>query len=100
MNVFADKIHADAGADRCDIVGPQDGNDPGQGFEHIFLCNDDLLMFRSDVFRHFTGIFQINGVRIHTNGKSADRLFQNPRGNGAYQGRVQSSAQEKAYRSV
>ena len=57
-------------------------------------------MVRADVIRHFSGVFQINGILVHANGESADLLPQHQRTDGAHQRGIQSAGEQEAQRSV
>ena len=62
MNVVAHQIHADGGPDGGDVIGAKQGHHLGQGFQHIFLCNNDLPVVGTDKVRYLPGVFEVNGV--------------------------------------
>ena len=69
MNPFADQIHTDRGPDSCDIPGSKCGDHRFESVQHILFCHDDFMMVAVDVVSHLTGIFQVNGIDVHTDGK-------------------------------
>ena len=57
-------------------------------------------MVAADEVGHLPGVFQVDGVHIHADGKGADLLAQDLRGDGAHQTGVQAAGEEEAQRGV
>lgn len=95
MNGFAYQVHTNAGADRGDIESAQELNDFFQGSQNLFLGDDDLRVLTANIIGCLPGIFQINGVFLHANGKGADRNLAFLCCHGTDQGRIQTAGQEK-----
>ena len=72
VDVFAHQIHADGGADGGNIVSAQKLHHIRQRFQHVFFRNNDLGMVGTDVVCHLFGVFQIDGIDVHADGKGFD----------------------------
>ena len=57
-------------------------------------------MIRPDVLRHLPGVFQIDGILVHADGKGPDGFSQKTGGDGAHQTGVQSPGQEESQRRI
>ena len=82
---LAAQIHAHAGPDGGDVPGAQHGDDLLQGVQHLLAGHKDLGVVGADVVGNFTGVLQVDGVLIHTDGESPDFLPQHDGADGAYQ---------------
>ena len=100
MDGLAAEVHAHAGPNGGDVIGPQQGDHLFQGVQHLLAGHVHLGMVRADVIRHFSGVFQINGILVHANGESADLLPQHQRADGAHQRGIQSAGEQEAQWSV
>ena len=89
MDVFADKVHTHRGADRCDVPCAQHRNDILERAQHDLPVDDDLGVVSVEIVGHLLGIFQVDGVLAHADGKGADRLAELFGGNGADQTGIQ-----------
>ena len=92
MDGLADQVHADGGPDGGDVVGAKGLDDLREGMENLLFCDDDLRVIASDVVSHFFGVFQVDGVFAHADGKGADGLPKKPGGDCAHQGGIQPAA--------
>ena len=95
VNGLAHQIHADAGPDGGDVVGAQQGHHPGQGLEHVLPGDHHLVVVGPDKFRRFPGVFQVDGVHVHADGKGLNGFFQELGRHGAHQGGIQAAAEEE-----
>ena len=100
MNGSADQIHAHGSPDGGDVIGAQKLNDPVQRGEDLLRSHIDLRMIGAYIVGRLPGVFEVDGVLFHADGKGADGLFGLPCRNGADQGRVQAAGKEKAYSGV
>ena len=100
MDGLAAEVHTHAGPDGGDVIGPQQGDDLLQRVQHLLAGHIYLGVVRADVIRHFSGVFQINGVLVHADGESADLLAQHQGADGAHQRGIQSAGEQEAQRSV
>ena len=88
MDGFAQQIHAHAGSDGRDIKCAQQLDNGFQSLKNIFFGDDDFRVITADILCNLFGIFQVNGIFAHTDGKGADRLFAFFGSDGTDQGRV------------
>ena len=72
----------------------------GESGEDLVPGHGDLRVVGADKVRRLPGIFQVNRVGVHADGKGADLLMQDSGADGAHQGGVQSAGEEKAQRGV
>ena len=100
MDIFANQIHADRCADRRDVIGAQQLHHMREGLQHILFRDNDLGMIGTDIVCHFFGVFQVNGIDIHTDGEGFDGLFELLRRHGADQTGIQTTGQQETYRRV
>ena len=100
MDGLAAEVHTHAGPDGGDVIGPQQGDHLFQRIQHLLAGHIYLGVIRADVIRHFSGVFQINGILVHANGESADLLPQHQRADGAHQRGIQSAGEQEAQRGV
>ena len=63
-------------------------------------CDDDFRVITADILCDLLGIFQVNGIFAHTDGKGADLLPQHQGADGAHQRGIQSAGEQEAQRSV
>ena len=97
---LAAKVHAHAGADGGDVIRPKVADERLKRCKHLFARHDDLRVVGVQILRDFPRIFEVDRVRIHADGKGADGLFEQARGDGADEAAVQPAAQEEAERGV
>ena len=64
--------------------------------DHIVPCDDDLMVIAVDIVRDLAGIFQIDGIHIHSDGKCLQRPAQHLCRGSADQGRIQAARQQEA----
>ena len=100
MDGLAAEVHAHAGPDGGDVIGPQQGDHLFQRIQHLLAGHIYLGVIRADVIRHFSGVFQINGILVHSDGESTDLLPQHQRADGAHQRGIQSAGEQEAQWSV
>ena len=100
VDVLAHQIHADAGPDSGDVIGAQQRHHRLQRFQYVLFGDDDFRVVAADEIRHLAGVFQVDGVHVHADGKGAQRLFQLAGGDGAHQRAVQPAAEQEAQRRV
>ena len=62
--------------------------------------DDDLVVLAAQIFGGLAGVFQVDGVGVHPDGKGADGPAQLAGRDGAHQGRVQPARQQEAHRRV
>ena len=89
---FAEQIHAHGGTDGGDVIGAERFDDFRQGFDHLLPGDEDFRVLAADIFCGFPGVFQVDGVGLHTDGKGADRFLKNRSGDGAHEGGIQAAA--------
>ena len=97
---LAAEVHAHAGPDGGDVIGPQQGDDFLQGVQHLLAGHVHLGMVGADVVGHFPGVFQIDGVLVHADGEGADLLAQHQGADGAHQRGIQAAGEQEAQRGV
>ena len=100
MNPLAQQIHAHAGPDSGDIKGAQQVNHILQRIQHQLPGHDHLGVVTADVVCHLLGVFQVDGVLAHADGKGADGGGALLLGDGAYQGGVQTAGEQEAHLGV
>ena len=72
VNGLAQQIHAHAGADGGDIPCTQQPDDLFQAAEHHLAVDDDLVVLAAKIVRSLPGVFQVDGIGVHADGKGAD----------------------------
>ena len=97
VNGLAQQVHAHAGADGGDIPCAQQPDDFLQAAEHHFAVDDDLVVLAAKIVRSLPGVFQVDGIGVHADGKGADGLAQFLGGNGAHQRGVEPAGKQEAY---
>ncbi len=97
---LADQIHPHGGPDGGDVKGAQQGHHLLQAAEDDFPVDNDLRVVGVEVIRRLPGVFQVDGVLAHADGKGADGLVQFLCGNGADQGGIQAAGEQEAHRGV
>ena len=100
MDGLAAEVHTHAGPDGGDVIGPQQGDHLFQCIQHLLAGHIHLGVIRADVIRHFSGVFQINGILVHANGEGADLLSQHQCADGAHQRGIQAAGEQETQRSV
>ena len=75
----------------------QQPDDLFQAAEHHLAVDDDLVVLAAKIVRSLPGVFQVDGIGVHADGKGADGLAQLFGGNGAHQGRVQPAGKQEAH---
>ena len=96
MDVFADKVHTHRSADRCDVPSAQHRNDILERAQHDLPVDDDLGVVSVEIVGHLLGVFQVDGVLAHADGKGTDRLAEFFGGNGADQTGIQPARQQES----
>ena len=79
---------------------PQHGHHVGQSPDHGVPVDDDLGVVGVEIVGNLAGVFQVDGVHVHADGKGADGLFQLPGRNGADQAGIQPAGEQKAQRRI
>ena len=97
MDGLAQQVHSHAGADGGDIPCAQQADDFFQAAEHHLAVDDDLVVLAAEIIRSLAGVFQVDGIGVHADGKGADGLAQLLGGNGAHQGGVEPAGKQKAH---
>ena len=97
---LAQKIHAHACAHGGDVVCAEDGDDLLQSAAHLLRRHVEFRVLRAQILCRLACILEVDGVPLHADGKGADGLFQDARGDGADQRAVEPARQKKAQRSV
>jgi hypothetical protein len=97
---LAQQVHAHAGADGGDVPGAQQADDLFQVLQHDVAVDDDLVVLAAQIIGGLTGIFQVDGIGIHADGKGADGLAQLLGGDGAHQRGVQAAGEQEAHRGI
>lgn len=64
--------------------------------KHLLPGHIDLGVLCADEVRNLSGIFQVDGVRFHADGKGADMSAQDLRGNGAHKAGIKTAGEQKA----
>ena len=91
MDPLADQIHADRGADSRDVPGSQGVDDRLQSSDDIVSGHDHFVVVAADIVRHFAGVFEIDSVYVHADGKSLQGLIQALCRRSADQGGIQAA---------
>ena len=100
VDVLAHQIHTNGSTDGGNIIGSQQRHHVRQCCQHILLGDNHLGVVSPQVIRHLLGIFQVDGIDVHANGKGADGLFQVSRRHGTHQAGIQAAGQQEANRRV
>ena len=97
---FAHKIHPHARPDGGYIEGAQQVDHLFQCLEHLPAGHIHLRVIRADIVRCLPGVFQVDGVTLHADGKGADGPVALPGGDGAHQRGIQPAGEQKAHLRV
>ena len=100
MDGLAAQVHTHARADGGDVVGAEHGNDLFERGEHLLARHDDLGVLGADEVGDFTGVLEVDGVKVHADGKGADFLAEELGGDGADKAGIQSAGEQEAERRV
>ena len=100
MDGLAQQVHAHAGADGGDIPCAQQPDDLFQAAEHHLTVDDDLVVLAAKIVRSLPGVFQVDGIGVHADGKGADGLAQLFGCNGADQRGIQTAREQEAHRGI
>ena len=100
MDGLADEVHADARADGRDVIRAEQCHDLRQRLNHILARDDNLGVVGVQILRHLAGIFQVDGVAAHADGKCADGLFEQLCRDCAHEAAVQAAGEQEAERCV
>ena len=95
MDPLAKKVHAHARADGRNIIRAQHPDDLFQTIEHLLLRHIDLGVVASDVVRHLLGIFEVDCVLAHADGKRADGRIRLARGDRTDKRRIKTAREQK-----
>ena len=96
MDPFAHQVHAHAGPDGGNVKRTQHLDHEIKGVQHLLTGHDDLGVVTSDIVGHDAGVFQVDRILPHTDGKSADGRFALPRGNGADERGIQPAGKQES----
>ena len=91
MDPLADKVHADGGPHCRDVPGSEGRDHRFQGRDDILSRHDDFVVVAPDIFRHLPGIFEVDGVNVHTDGKSLQGAVQDLCRHAADKGGIQTA---------
>ena len=97
---LAAKVHTDACTDGGYIVSAQKLDDILERGEHLFSRHADLGVVCADELGSLTGILQVDGVKIHADGKGLYLLAQKLCGNCAHEAGVKSAGEQKSDRCI
>ena len=100
MDGFAEQVHAHAGTDGGDIPGAQQSDDLLQALDDHVPVDDDLMVFAAQIIGGLAGIFQVDGIGVHADGKGADGLAQLLGCNGADQRGIQTAREQETHRGI
>ena len=100
MDGLAEQVHPHAGADGGDIPGAQQPDDLLQALDDHVPVDDDLMVFAAQIIGGLAGIFQVDGIGVHADGKGADGLAQLLGCNGADQRGIQTAREQEAHRGI
>ena len=100
MDGLADEVHTDARTDGRDVIRAEQRHDLRQRLNHILARDDDLGVVGVQILRHLAGIFQVDGVAAHADGKCADGLFEQLCRDCAHEAAVQAAGEQEAERRV
>ena len=100
MDSLAAQVHAHARADGRDIIRPEQGDDLLQRVEHLPARHGDLRVLGADIVGDLAGIFQVDRVEIHADGKRADLLAEELGRDSTDEAGIQSAGEEEAERRV
>ena len=95
VNPLAKKIHAHARADGRNIIRAEHPDDLFQTIEHLLLRHIDLGVLASDVVCHLLGIFEVDRVLAHADGKRADGRIRLACGNRADERRIKTAREQE-----
>ena len=95
VDPLAKKIHAHARADGRNIIRAQHPNDLFEAVQHLLLRHIDLGVLASDVVCHLLGIFEVDRVLAHADGKRADRRIRLACGNCADERRIEAAREQE-----
>ena len=96
MDPFAHQVHAHAGPDGGNVKRTQHLDHEIKGVQHLLTGHDDLGVVTSDIVGHDAGVFQVDRILPHTDGKSADGRFALPCGNGTDERGVQTAGKQES----
>ena len=95
VNPLAKKVHAHARADGRNIIRAEHPNDLFQTIEHLLLRHIDLGVLASDVVCHLLGVFEVDRVLAHADGKRADRRIRLARGDRTDKRRIEAARKKE-----
>ena len=95
VDPLAKKVHAHARADGRNIIRAQHPDDLFQTIEHLLLRHIDLGVVASDVVCYLLGIFEIDRVLAHADGKRADGRIRLARGDRTDKRRIKTAREQK-----
>ena len=97
---LAQQVHPHAGPDGGDVPGTQQTDDLFEAADDHIPVDDDLVMLAAQILGGLAGIFQVDGVGVHADGKGADGLAHLLGGDGADQRGVETARQQEAHGCV
>ena len=75
-------------------------HDRFQRRDHLVRRHIHFSVLRTDEIGDLPGVFQVDGVLAHADGKGADRFFALPCGDGADKGGIKAAGEQKAHLCV
>ena len=97
---LAAQVHAHARADGGDVVSAEHGNDLFERGEHLLARHDDLGVLGADEVGDLAGVLEVDGVKVHADGKGADPLAEELGGDGTDKAGIQTAGEQEAERRV
>ena len=95
VDPLAKKIHAHARADGRNIIRAEHPDDLFEAVQHLLLCHIDLGVVASDVVCYLLGIFEVDRVLAHADGKRADGRIRLACGNRADERRIKTAREQE-----
>ena len=100
MDGLAAQVHAHARADGGDVIGAEQRDDLFEGIEHLPARHGDLGVVRADEIGSLLRVFEVDGVKIHADGKRPDLFSENLGRDGADKAGIQAAGEQEAERRV
>ena len=97
---LAAQVHAHARADGGDVIGAEQRDDLFEGIEHLPARHGDLGVVRADEIGSLLRVFEVDGVKIHADGKRPDLFSENLGRDGADKAGIQAAGEQEAERRV
>ena len=97
---LAAQVHAHARADGGDVIGAEQRDDLFEGIEHLPARHGDLGVVRADEIGSLLRVFEVDGVKIHADGKRPDLFSENLGRDGTHKAGIQAAGEQEAERRV